>query len=93
MITLLTDFGTTDYFVAAMKGVIHTLCSSAIIADLTHDIPPQDIHSGAFTLAVAYSRFPRGSIHLAIVDLGVGSARRPLCLRGQRGLLGSWVVV
>ncbi len=80
MITLLTDFGLADYFVAAMKGVIHTLCPSATIADITHDIPPHDIHSGAFTLAAAYARFPCGSVHLAIVDPGVGSARRPLII-------------
>ena len=83
MITLLTDFGTTDYFVAAMKGVIYTLCPSAVIADITHDIPSHDIHSGAFTLAAAYARFPRGSIHLAIVDPDVGSARRPLVIEAD----------
>ncbi len=83
MITLLTDFGTTDYFVAAMKGVIHTPCPSATIVDITHDISPQDIHCAAFTLAAAYARFPRGSIHLSIVDPGVGSARRPLVIEAD----------
>jgi hypothetical protein len=85
-ITLLTDFGTADYFVPAMKGVIHSLCPSARLVDLTHDIPPQDIRGGAFTLAAAAARFPTGTIHLAIVDPGVGSARRPLIVEAD-GLL------
>ena len=78
MITLLTDFGTADYFVPAVKGVILTLHPPAHIVDLTHDIAPQDVWAGAFTLGACYRTFPRGTIHLAVVDPGVGSARRPI---------------
>ncbi len=78
IITLLTDFGTKDYFVAAMKGVILTRCSKAALVDITHSITPQNIHGAAFTLNGAFPWFPAGSIHLAVVDPGVGSERRPI---------------
>lgn len=78
VVTLLTDFGTTDYFVAAVKGVILTINPSATIVDITHEIPPQDIESGAFTLLTCYRDFPAGTIHMAVVDPGVGSTRRAL---------------
>ena len=82
LITLLTDFGTADYFVGAMKGVILSLNPAARIVDITHEIPPQDVQAGAFTLAAAYSSFPAGSIHVAVVDPGVGSARRGILAAG-----------
>jgi S-adenosyl-L-methionine hydrolase (adenosine-forming) len=78
IITLLTDFGTEDYFVGAMKGVILTRSPEAVIVDITHSIPPQDVRAGAFTLSAVYANFPAGSIHLAVVDPGVGSSRRPV---------------
>lgn len=78
LITLLTDFGTTDYFVGAMKGAILSVNGEARIVDITHDIAPQDIQAGAFTLASAYTAFPARTIHVAVVDPGVGSERRPL---------------
>lgn len=78
LITLLTDFGTADYFVGAMKGVVLSICPDARIIDITHEIPSQDIHAGAFTLLAAYKSFPAGTIHVAVVDPGVGSARRPI---------------
>lgn len=78
VITLLTDFGAADYFVAAMKGVILGINSRAAIVDLSHDIPAQDIAAGAFTLRAAYESFPAGTIHVAVVDPGVGSARRAI---------------
>src|SRR5436190_5250883 len=78
IITLLTDFGTQDYFVGAMKGVILSKNPDAQIIDITHDIPPQDIESAAFNLLACYRNFPAGSIHVAIVDPGVGSERRAL---------------
>jgi S-adenosyl-L-methionine hydrolase (adenosine-forming) len=78
IITLLTDFGTDDYFVGAMKGVILTRSPAAVIVDITHAIPPQDVRAGAFTLSAVYDNFPAGSIHLAVVDPGVGSNRRPV---------------
>lgn len=89
MITLLTDFGTTDYFVPAVKGVILTIQPSAQLIDLTHDIPAQDIHHAAFTLGACYRNFPPGTIHLAVVDPGVGSARRPIVVQaGQHFFVG-----
>lgn len=80
LITLLTDFGTADYFVAAVKGVILSANPEARIVDITHDIPPHDIESAAFTLLAAHSTFPPGTIHVAVVDPGVGSERRPLLI-------------
>jgi S-adenosyl-L-methionine hydrolase (adenosine-forming) len=80
IITLLTDFGTQDYFVGAMKGVILSANPAAQIVDLTHDIPPHDIHAGAFNLLAAYKDFPRGTVHVAVVDPGVGSNRRPILI-------------
>ncbi len=74
--TLITDFGLRDYFVASMKGVILTINPGASFVDISHLIPPQDIRSGAFTLSQAYPYFPLGTIHLAIVDPGVGTARK-----------------
>jgi hypothetical protein len=82
IISLLTDFGTADYFVGAMKGVILSVNPRAQIVDLTHWIPPQDIEAGAFTLLAAYKSFPSQTIHLGVVDPGVGSARRPLLVSG-----------
>lgn len=78
MITLLTDFGTADYFVGAMKGVILTINPDAALVDITHEIPPQNILSGAFTLSAVYKNFPEGTIHVAVVDPGVGSNRRAI---------------
>lgn len=78
VISLLTDFGTADYFVGAVKGALLSVNSHAVIADITHEIPPQDIEAGAFTLLAAYKTFPAGTIHVAVVDPGVGSARRPI---------------
>ena len=78
IITLLTDFGAADYFVGAMKGVILSANPEARIADITHEIPPQDIAAAAYTLLAAYGAFPTQAIHLAVVDPGVGSSRRPI---------------
>jgi S-adenosylmethionine hydrolase len=81
LITLLTDFGTADYFVAAVKGVILGANPAARIVDITHDIPSRDIEAAAFTLLAAYSSFPPGTVHVPVVDPGVGSARRPILLK------------
>lgn len=80
-ITLLTDFGTADYFVAAVKGVILTANPKANIVDITHEIPPGDIEAAAFTLLAACPSFPAGTIHLSVVDPGVGSARRAILIK------------
>jgi len=86
LITLLTDFGTADYFVGAMKGVILTINPEARIVDITHEIPPQDILSGAFTLSSVYKNFPKGTIHVGVVDPGVGSARRAILVEAGHQL-------
>ena len=78
VITLLTDFGVADYFAGAVKGAILSVNPSAVVVDITHEIPPQDIEAGAFTLFAAYKTFPAGTIHVAVVDPGVGSERRPI---------------
>ena len=84
VIALLTDFGTADYFVGAMKGVILSVNREARIIDITHDVPPQDIQAGAFTLLAASSTFPAATVHVAVVDPGVGSNRRPIVVSGGK---------
>lgn len=81
LITLLTDFGTEDTYAGVMKGVIASLCPDATVIDLTHEVPPQDIATGAFLLDVSVDYFPEGTIHVAVVDPGVGTARKPVALR------------
>jgi S-adenosylmethionine hydrolase len=79
-ITLLTDFGERGGYVGMLHGVIQTLCPGATVIDLTHAVTPQAIREGAFLLHNAYPYFPSGTIHVAVVDPGVGTDRRPLCL-------------
>lgn len=81
IITLLTDFGQADPFVGIMKGVILSRCPDAAIVDLCHEIPPQQVLAGAFMLHAATPFFPPGTIHVAVVDPGVGSDRRALAAR------------
>jgi len=76
VIALLTDFGTADHYAGTMKGVILGICPDATLVDITHDIPPHDVLAGALELAAAYKYFPVGTIFVAVVDPGVGSARR-----------------
>ncbi len=78
VITLLTDFGYRDAYVGIMKGVILGICPDARIVDLSHGIAPQRIDEGAFVLRTAWSWFPDGTVHVAIVDPGVGGERRAL---------------
>lgn len=89
IVTLLTDFGLADPFVGIVKGVILGLSPEVECVDLTHDIPPQDILAGALALEAAVPYFPPGTIHLAVVDPGVGSERRPLAVEaGDHGFVG-----
>lgn len=81
IITLLTDFGMEDGYVASMKGVILGICPGASLVDVSHEIPPQDVRAGAYVLSTAYSHFPGGTVHLAVVDPGVGSGRRALAVK------------
>lgn len=76
IIALLTDFGTRDYFVGAMKGAILSVNKSAQIVDITHEVAPQNIRSANFTLRACYKNFPAQTIFVAVVDPGVGSMRR-----------------
>jgi S-adenosylmethionine hydrolase len=78
LITLTTDYGTRDPFVASMKGIILKTNPQDQMLDVTHEIAPQDIWEAAFTLRNTYAHFPKGTIHLAVVDPGVGSGRRPI---------------
>lgn len=78
LVSLLTDFGTGDYFVGAMKAVILGRCPGATLVDITHDIAPQDLRAAAFTLLAAYDAFPAPAVHLVVVDPGVGSERRAI---------------
>ncbi|MCH8191230.1 MAG: SAM-dependent chlorinase/fluorinase [Chloroflexi bacterium] len=86
VITLTTDFGYRDAYVAAMKGAILSIEPSATIVDITHDVPPQDILHGAFVLSAAFSYFPQGTVHVAVVDPGVGTDRLAIGVewRGHR---------
>jgi hypothetical protein len=95
LLTLLTDFGLDDYYVAAVKGTVLRLAPPVQIdqivqiVDISHQVPPGDVETAAFLLAAAFPSFPDGTVHLAVVDPGVGSSRRILAAR-TRG--GSWLV-
>jgi S-adenosylmethionine hydrolase len=78
VIALLTDFGTVDHYAGTMKGVMLGICPDATIVDISHDVPAHDVMAGALELAAAYKYFPAGTIFVAVVDPGVGSARRGL---------------
>jgi S-adenosylmethionine hydrolase len=83
MITLLTDFGLADHFVGVLKGVIATIAPGEPVVDITHDVPPYSISQAAFLLEQSWRYFPKGTIHVAIVDPGVGSERRPLLVEAE----------
>jgi S-adenosyl-L-methionine hydrolase (adenosine-forming) len=78
VVTLLTDFGLDDPYVAIVKGTILGINPAASLIDLTHTVPPQDVRAASLALDAAYRFFPRGTVHLAVVDPGVGGERRPL---------------
>lgn len=89
LITLLSDFGTADGYVAEMKGVLYSMAPDARIVDLSHDIPPHDIELARLTVARYWRRFPPGTIHLVVVDPGVGSSRAALAVSSdERFLVG-----
>lgn len=81
VITLTTDFGGSDEYVGSIKGVLLSHCSDVQIIDLTHEVPPQNIRAAAHILNRSYSYFPQGTIHLIIVDPGVGSNRRIVAIQ------------
>jgi hypothetical protein len=80
IITLLTDFGTKDHYGASMKGVILGINPRCTLVDITHEVDPQDINEGAILLANAFSYFPKGTIHVAVIDPGVGGERKPILI-------------
>ena len=86
VITLTTDFGTGDAYVASMKGVILTTNPEAVIVDICHTIEPQNVLQAAFILGTAYKYFPTGTIHVAVVDPGVGSQRKAIILKTPTAL-------
>ncbi len=81
IISLTTDFGLRDGFVGVLKGVIHGIAPDARIVDISHAIAPQDVQEGSFVLGRAYSFFPKHSVHVYVVDPGVGTRRRALAAR------------
>jgi S-adenosylmethionine hydrolase len=85
VITLTTDFGRQDWFVGAMKGVIMTLNPRANIVDLGHEVPAGDVRAGGFVLGAVYRYFPKGTVHVAVIDPGVGSARKAIAVQTANG--------
>lgn len=78
VVALLTDFGGTDHYAGAMKGVVLSVCPDATLVDIAHDLAPHDVQAGALELAACYRFFPAGTVFLVVVDPGVGSSRRGL---------------
>jgi S-adenosylmethionine hydrolase len=81
LLTLLTDFGLDDYYVAAVKGTVLRLAPGTTLVDISHQVPPGDVETASFLLAAAAPSFLAGTVHLAVVDPGVGSERRILAVR------------
>lgn len=86
IITITSDFGWGDGYVAAMKGVILSICPTATLVDVAHDVPPQDVRHGAFVLHTASQTFPAGTVHLAVVDPDVGMQRRAVAVQTDRAI-------
>ena len=84
IITLTTDFGLNDHFVGTIKGVILSISPEIEIVDISHSVQAFDVLDGALTIAQAYSYFPSGTVHLVVVDPGVGTARRPILVSSDR---------
>jgi S-adenosyl-L-methionine hydrolase (adenosine-forming) len=83
IVTLTTDFGTSEHFVGVMKGVILGICPAASIVDITHEVQPFEIAHGAFVIAQAWRWFPPKTVHVAVVDPGVGTSRRPILVEAH----------
>jgi len=83
IITLTTDYGTNDHLVGTLKGVILKINPDATIVDITHNVAPYDLLDGALAIGSAYSYFPPRTIHVVVVDPGVGTERRPLLVSGE----------
>ena len=98
IITLTTDFGLTEHYVGAMKGVIYSINPTAQLVDITNAVQSFDVLDGALAISQAYSYFPKDTVHIVVVDPGVGGTRRPIianigqyvicCARQRRALSG-----
>ena len=84
IVTLLTDFGYNDHYVAAMKGVILSICPDAQIIDVSHGVPSFDIISASYVLKAAYKYFPEKTVHVVVVDPGVGTSRKAIAIETKR---------
>jgi S-adenosylmethionine hydrolase len=99
IVTLTTDFGLQDEYVGAMKGAVLARCPGAVLVDICHQIEPQDIRQAAFMLAAVVNQFPTGSVHVVVVDPGVGTGRAIVAVRGagqtvvapDNGVLTCWI--
>jgi hypothetical protein len=83
IVTLLTDYGTADSYVGEMKGVLLSGAPGATLVDITHAVPPGEVVAGAYVLGRSWPRFPEGTVHLAVVDPGVGTSRAALAMRAR----------
>lgn len=83
IVALVSDFGTQDHYVGAMKGAVLSVCPEAQLVDVVHDLPPHDVDAGSFAVAAAAEAFPPGTVFLAVVDPGVGTARRALAVQTE----------
>src|SRR5258708_19898769 len=89
IVTLLTDFGTSDGYVGEMKGVLMSGAPDCVVTDIAHDLVPQDVEAGRLALARYWRRFPTGTIHVAVIDPGVGGTRVALAVESEgRFLVG-----
>ena len=88
IVTLTTDFGTADGYVGEMKGVILSLAPEVLLVDVTHEVPPGDVDAASWVLNRLWERFPERSVHLVVVDPGVGGPRRPVGVRSR----GRWFI-
>lgn len=86
IITLITDFGQADGYAGAMKGIILGICPQATVVDISHEIRPQAVRQAAYVLSTIAPYFPAGAVHLAVVDPGVGSDRRPVAVQSGRAI-------
>ena len=87
ILTLTSDFGFSDVYVGVMKGAIAQVNPSLTVIDITHEIPPQHLAAARFCLMDAYRYFPHGTVHVAVVDPGVGSNRRAIAIEFEHGFL------
>lgn len=84
LVAFLSDFGTRDFYVAAVKAVVKRACPTAEVIDVSHEVPPWSVLTGCYLLTCCFDDFPQGTVFLAVIDPGVGTARRPLIVKSAR---------